>query len=73
MIMSTENIVQTLKDVGCNKRTIESYIEQEGNQKRQLTILYNQRKKQLETVHKHQKRLDNLDFLIYSINKEQEI
>ncbi|MCH5211013.1 MAG: hypothetical protein J1F01_08640 [Oscillospiraceae bacterium] len=73
MIMSTENVVQTLKEVGCNKQTIESYIEHEGNQKRQLTILYNQRKKQLETVHKHQKRLDDIDFLIYSISKEQQI
>ena len=48
MIMSIENVVQTLKEVGCNKQTIESYIEQEGNQKRQLTILYNQRKNSLK-------------------------
>ena len=60
--------VQNLKDSGCNKALIENFmlLESEGKTGKQLLLLAKQRHLLLSLIHKHQKELDCLDYLIFS-------
>ncbi len=66
-------IVLTLEDAGCDQDTITDFVEQlrMGNQKDQLRLLEKHRKFLLERVHKEEKRIDCLDYLVYQINQRK--
>lgn len=70
MIRKNDDIIQNLKDAGCNSDFIEKFMTiPEYQQHSQVLMLQRHREKVLKNYHKYVKRLDCLDYLIYSIRK----
>lgn len=70
--MTAEMVIENLKDAGCNKSTIEKFMDCGGNNRkeRQLEILEKQRTDLLKRIHKDEKRISCLDYLIYQMNRD---
>ena len=62
---------QNLIDAGCGEDLTRSCMElaKENRWDRILSLLSKQRTALLDTIHDGQKRIDCLDFLVYSIHK----
>lgn len=65
-------IFQNLTDAGCDKKTAGKYTDMILNDKSEqvLYFLEKYRLDLLDELHKNQKRIDCLDFLVYKIGKE---
>lgn len=68
---SREAVIQNLKDAGCSLETIEKFLLHfDGEQKEeQLALLETHRNQLLNRVHKEEKKIYCLDYLIYQIEK----
>ena len=64
-------IFQNLSDAGCDRETAERCTELILSEKYQqaLAVIKPRKKRLLEEIHANQKKIDNLDFLIYKIQK----
>ena len=64
-----ESIVQNLKDAGCNKEIIDEFLRlfSKENKSEMLNLLTKYRKKLFEKIHKNEKELDVLDYLILDL------
>ena len=69
--ISGQALLQNLKDAGCSPGQVQRFLslETEGNTKEQLKLLAKHRKHLLERVHREEKRIDCLDYLVYQIKK----
>lgn len=67
------SIYQNLIDAGCSQQSIRKYMElvHEKNVLELLKQLSKHRKHLLDQVHVHQKEIDCLDYLIYSLEKQK--
>ena len=70
---SVQAVIANLKDAGCDARTVERFVEleEEGKTREQLDLLANHRRQLLERVHKEEKRIDCLDYLVYQMQKKK--
>lgn len=68
---STEAIIQNLKDAGCDSETIENFMAdlQKGKEANGLKRLAVHRKNLLDSLHREQKCIDCLDYLIYQMKE----
>lgn len=69
---SGENaLIQNLKDAGCDQKTIAAFIESLKNNRAEegMKLLAAYRRSVLEEVHKEQKKIDCLDYLVYKMKK----
>lgn len=62
--------VYNLIDAGCSDQFIKKYNEMIANQKLRFQMLYEHRAFLLKQIHKDQRKLDCLDFLINKEKKE---
>lgn len=64
-----EKIHQNLIDAGCDQKTTELCLTfvKEGQLLDMMPILRNQRNALLDSVHKGQKQIDCLDYLLYKL------
>lgn len=62
-------VVETLIDAGCNKAMITDFLKKTNNTGETLRWLTEYLSTVLEEVHKHNKELECLDFLLYKIRK----
>lgn len=64
-------IIQNLKDAGCSQETIDCCIAclDTGRKKELLERLEKQRKGILAKIHKGQKQIDCLDYLVFQIGR----
>ncbi len=69
---SREAIVQNLKDAGCGREMINSFLIyfDKDRKEKQLELLENQRKELLSRVHREEKRISCLDYLIHEIESD---
>lgn len=67
-----EAIVQNLEDAGCDKDTVAQFMELGKNEKKQgqVKLLEKHRRMLLDQVHKREKQIDCLDYLLYQIKRE---
>ncbi len=70
---STEAIIQNLKDAGCDSETIENFIAdlQKGKEASGLKRLAVHRKKLIDSLHREQKCVDCLDYLVYQMKEAE--
>lgn len=68
-IYSREDVIQNLKDAGCSEKTIGSFLASFNEKEQQLKLLEVQRNDLLERVHKEEKRISCLDYLVYQIQQ----
>lgn len=68
---SEEVIIQNLKDAGCDSDTIEKFMVdlQQGKKSSGLKRLAAHREKLLESLHRKQKCIDCLDYLVYQMKE----
>jgi hypothetical protein len=68
---SEEDIIQNLRDAGCNEKDISSFLEciKCGREPESFRLLKKQRSRLLDTVHEEQKKIDCLDYLVYQMKK----
>ena len=68
----SDAVIQNLEDAGCDKKTVEQFMEfgVTGERQRQLKLLESHRKILLEKVHEREKQIDCLDYLVYQMKKE---
>lgn len=73
MTEQARTITQNLKDAGCEAGLIERFLHlhEEGETAEGFRLLSKQRKSLLDTIHAEQKKLDNLDYLIFILKKEK--
>lgn len=64
-----ESIIQNLKDAGCDKKIVDKFFElfPKKEKREAIELLEEHRKKLLEKLHKNEKELDNLDYLILDL------
>lgn len=71
--MNNENsIIQNLRDAGCDENTIRAFVEdlRNGRAAEGLKLLAAHRRSLLEDIHREQKQLDCLDYLVYTVQKQ---
>lgn len=77
--MTSENnenaMIQNLKDAGCDKDTITAFVKDLREEKITdgLKLLAVHRRSLLDKLHKEQKRIDCLDYLVYKLEKNQKV
>ncbi len=66
-----EAIEQNLRDAGCDEKCICQFIEdmEKKRDKDGLKLLQNHRRKLLDAIHREQKRIDCLDYLLYEMQQ----
>lgn len=66
-----ERTIQNMKDAGCSEDIIDRFLlcYQAGDVKGELKVLSNHRQTLLDEVHRGQKEIDCLDYLVYRIEK----
>ena len=70
----TEAVMQNLKDAGCDAETVKKFfaLEREGKTKEQLRLLSQHRERLLGRVHRDEKRITRLDYLVYQMRKRND-
>ncbi|MCH5268555.1 MAG: hypothetical protein J1E62_09455 [Lachnospiraceae bacterium] len=70
-IQEQERTIQNMKDAGCSEDTINRFLlcYQADDVKGELKILSHHRQNLLDKIHKGQKEIDCLDYLVYQIEK----
>lgn len=66
--MDKVDILQNLKDAGCDKNFIEEFLSLE--EKAQLNLLARHRNSLLDSLHNNQKQIDCLDYLIFNLKQK---
>lgn len=71
--LPVQAVIQNLKDAGCDSKTVEKFMKlrEEGDIKEQLDLLCRHRCKLLDRVHREEKKIDCLDYLVYQIQKKK--
>lgn len=71
--LEQEHIVLNMKDAGCSEDTIQRFLlcYQADDIKGELKVLSNRRQALLDEVHKGQKEIDCLDYLVYQIERNE--
>ena len=65
-------IMENLLAAGCSEEMIGKFAKGEDIEM-QIKILSNYRKKLLDTIHEEQSKLDCLDYLIFTLKKEEQL
>ena len=68
---SEDSVVENLRDAGCSRKQIECFLDwqEEERTEDQLSMLSEHRKQLLDNVHREEKRIDCLDYLVYQIER----
>ena len=71
MERTEEAIVQNLMDAGCSSETVSAFLEEmkEGKLTESLRLLKKHRRYLLEFMHREEKKIDCLDYLLYELQK----
>lgn len=64
-------MVENLRDAGCSSSQIECFLDWQEEERTadQLSMLSEHRKQLLDNVHREEKRIDCLDYLVYQIER----
>ena len=74
MKASEQAVIQNLKDAGCCRETVERFLAlgDAGDVQGQLQLLAQHRKCLLEKVHREERRIQCLDYLVYRLHSQQD-
>ena len=72
-IPAKTRLLRNLKDAGCDEAMIQKYLQlqKEGRRQEQFRLLALHRASLLDRVHVSQSMIDCLDYLVYSMKKEE--
>lgn len=68
---SDEALTQNLQDAGCDSKMIEQFLNglHQGKSTETARLLRQHRSTLLDTIHREQKKIDCLDYLIYRMKQ----
>ena len=68
-----DKITKNLEDAGCNRKEVERFFSCCGSEKKdqQLKVLSQHRQKLLDNVHKCEKQIGCLDYLVYTLQQKE--
>lgn len=68
---TTQALLDNLEDAGCDPELAQRFLvlERSGQYQEQLNLLSGRRRHLLECLHREQRRIDCLDYLVYQIEK----
>lgn len=68
---TTQALLDNLEDAGCDPELAQRFLilERSGQYQEQLDLLSSHRRHLLECLHREQRRIDCLDYLVYQIEK----
>jgi len=66
-----EAVLQNLADADCSEELVEQFMRnaEEGRERQAMQLLKKHRCELLERVHQEERRIDRLDYLLYSLGK----
>ena len=64
-----ENLTELLTEIGLTESEVKKFISSGGNIERQIDVLKKSRYRILDAVHKQEKSIQQIDYLIYEIKK----
>ncbi len=69
-----QSVITNLVDAGCNNEQIEQFMSllEQGREKEGLALLAKHRKHLLDCYHAEQKKIDCLDYLVYTMGKTRQ-
>lgn len=75
MINNSDKILQNLKDADCSSDLIKAFFdfERDGKNFEQIKLLKKHKAELLDNLHKYQKQIDCLDFLIFNLEQSKQI
>ncbi|MCM1087525.1 MAG: hypothetical protein NC419_05165 [Muribaculaceae bacterium] len=70
---SKEDVIQNLKDAGCNQETIKCFMEcmEQDDVSGQMHLMEEHRKCLLNKVHEEEKKITCLDYLVYQVERNK--
>lgn len=70
----TQAVIQNLEDGGCDRDAVEQFmtLAESGDREGQLKLLEQHRRSLLDKIHRKERQIDCLDYLIYQMKKEKE-
>lgn len=68
---TAQALLDNLEDAGCDPELAQRFLvlERSGQYQEQLNLLSSHRRHLLECLHREQRRIDCLDYLVYQIEK----
>lgn len=66
--MDKDKIIQNLKDAGCSENFVQNFFKLD--EKEQFDLLAKHRINLLDDLHKNQKQIDCLDYLIFNLKQK---
>ena len=71
--MTVQALLDTLEAAGCGPEFAERFLalEQAGQYREQLKLLSDHRRHLLDCLHREERRIDCLDYLIYQLEKRR--
>lgn len=71
---SQEDLIQNLKDAGCSEKVIADFLEDIAQERlpEGLRLLQNHRRTLLDGIHREQKRIDCLDYLVFMLQRPEQ-
>ena len=68
---SEKTVIQNLRDAGCDEKAIAAYLDciMNGRETERLRLLKKQRSLLLDAVHREERKIDCLDYLMYQMQK----
>ena len=69
--MTAQALLENLEDAGCGPEVTERFLtlEQTGQHQEQLKLLSDHRRQLLDSLHREERRIDCLDYLVYQLEK----
>ena len=69
--MTTQALLDNLEEAGCGPEFAESFLalESAGQYREQLKLLSDHRRHLLDCLHREERRIDCLDYLVYQLEK----
>ncbi len=64
-----ENLTELLTEIGLTESEVKKFISSGGNIERQIDVLKKSRYRILDAVHKQEKSIQQIDYLIHEIKK----
>ncbi len=66
-------VLQNLKDAGCTDEMVEKFmaLQDSEDEEQQIRLLSGHRKHLLEKLHREEKRIDCLDYLLYQMQNKK--
>ncbi|MCM1253219.1 MAG: hypothetical protein NC321_10390 [Clostridium sp.] len=70
---SKEDVIQNLKDAGCNQETIQCFMKcmEQDDVSGQMQLMEEHRRCLLNKVHEEEKKIDCLDYLVYQMERNK--